>query len=72
MVGVQFRSRLINERVDTMPDRQKGLIRKHVLDKWQTTWETYQRAHERDPPVAQAVALQKNQKLYLLGSSDTI
>lgn len=43
--------------------RQKEkLIRKHLVDKWQNKWQTYQRSPERDPTAASLVSLRRNEK----------
>ena len=44
------------------------LIAKYFADKWQSSWDKYQKKHDHNPAVAQAAQLLKKKKLDLHGS----
>ena len=45
--------------------QREKLIKKHFADKWQSSWDTYQKKHDCNPTAAQAERLPKKERLDL-------
>ena len=47
----------------TLQRQREKLIAKHFADKWQSSWDKYQKKHDRNPTVAQTAQLLKKERL---------